>query len=242
MSRAPGRSYAMMVTGFVLRSLFTLLIIGICALLFWRVFISARVPAAYKRLAPNEVLASAYRENGNTLTIFTQDQSTTTKAENNYGYFSVPRFVFIEEADQVQVVFRYNNSTLEAVKTDLALENDLPRGEEIFDVSLVKITDLTPEDTSDNTDGSAALSSQRLAPTGEPVIKTTALYTYFLYTFDGVEIASDTLVIFMDIYYGSTPDYGTPALGTLRLFHHETPRTPVELTSKEKRSLADYGA
>lgn len=240
MARAPGRSYAMMVTGFVLRSLFSLLIIFICLLLGWRVFISNRLPFDFKRIHPNQTLANAYRENGEVLTLFTQGQATTTKAESNYGYFSIPRFVFIEEANQVQVVFRYNNSTLEAVQRDLGLAEEPPRGVEVFDVTLVTVTDLTPEDDSDNVDGSSALQKVRTAPTGEPMIETTLLYTYFLYTFDNVSTDDGVLAVFMDIYYGDTPDYATEALGTLRLYHYQSSRTPVELSGKERRALGAF--
>ena len=67
-------------------------------------------------------------------------------------------------------------------------------------------------------------------------VDTTALYTYFLYTFDGVDTGADVLAVYLDIYYGT--NYEGQALGTLRLYHYQTEREPVRLRSKERRALA----
>ena len=136
----------------------------------------------------------------------------------------------------MQVVFRYNNSTLEQIKEDLNLAEVPARGVEIFDVSLVTVRDTTPADASDNTDDSPNLAKERIAPSDKK-IDTTLLYTYILYTFDGVEIAPDTITAFFDIYYGASDD-SLPALGTLRLYHCESPNLPVELSRAERKALA----
>lgn len=232
----PQKSYALWIAGHCLRALATLLVFAICALVLWRVFISSRPPKEMKRLAVNDALTAAYAAHGDALELYTQEQASVTRGEQNYGYFGITRCVFIPQAKQVQVTFRYNNSTLEQIKEDLNLAEEPPRGVEIFDVSLVTVRDTTPEDKSDNTDDSANLAKDRVVPSDRR-IDTTLLYTYILYTFDGVEIQPATITAFFDIYYGE-PDYSQPALGTLRLYHCESPNLPVELTRAERKALA----
>ena len=164
--------------------------------------------------------------------------STHTRTDENYGYFAVPRFVFIPEAKQVQVIFRYNNSTLKYTAEKYGLAAHPPRGEEIFDVSLVEICDLTPDNKADNMDGSDTLGKTRVAPTSYTVT-TTSLYTYFCYTFDGVEVESDTVAVFFDIYYKGDLDYSKPAYGTLRLYHHGEIWQTVKLTARDRRALKE---
>jgi hypothetical protein len=231
----PQKSYALWIAGHCLRALATLLIFTVCALVLWRVFISGNPPKEMNQLAVNDALQAAYDVHGDALELYTQEQASVTRGEHNYGYFGITRCIFIPQADQVQITFRYNNSTLEEVQNDLNLPEEPPRGVEIFDVSLVTVCDTTPEDKSDNTDGSASLAQSRIAPTARR-IDTTLLYTYIHYTFDGVEITSDTITAFFDIYYGE-PDYTAPAMGTLRLYHYESVNLPVELTRAERKAL-----
>ena len=236
----PRKSYTLWIAGALLRVLVGCVILAIVLLLLWRVFLSGRLPKSMKSIAPNESLAAAYAEKGEALVLFDQVQGTVTRNEESYGYFGVPRFVFIPDAKQLQLVFRYNNSTLKAVARDLELAEALPRGEELFDVSLVLRRDLTPDDLTDNTDGSATISRERYHPT-LTAVDTTALYTYFLYTFEGVELTDDTIVGYIDIYYGLTPDYGESPMADLRLYHRDDPKRELQLTGKEEKALAAFG-
>lgn len=236
----PRKSFGLFLAGRILRSLFVLLICVISAALFWRVFISGKLPKEMRRVAPNEVLHASAAEHGGELSAFTQKQGTATRGENNYGYFSVPRFVILPEAGQIQVVFRYNNSTLRATKEDFALDTVPQKGVEVYDVSLLLLRDLTPEDKSDNTDGSDTIEKVRIAPTS-CTIATTGLYTYFLYTFDGISL-ENVPVIYFDIYFpnGEAVDYTKDPYGTLRLYHEESERINVSLSSAEKKAIAEF--
>ncbi len=236
----PRKSYYLWIAGKLLYGLFGLAILLMVLFLLWRVYFSDNIPKEMKGLSPNATLAGAYAEKGEGLLLQTQEQATVTKGTHNYGYFAVPQFVFIPEAEQVQVLFRYNNSTLEATKEDFNLAEEPPRGTEIYDASLLQITDLTPEDKTDNADGSETLGEVRIKPTSHTVT-TTSLYTYFLYTFDGVTVTDDTIVVYFDIYYGDTIDYGATPYGTLRLYHEESAWLDVELTSADKKALKNYG-
>lgn len=235
----PRKSYFWWIFGKALYGLLGLGILVMVIFLLWRVYFSGALPEEMERISPNGAIAAAYKEKGDALLLQTQEQSTHTRGENNYGYFAVPRFVFIPEANQVQVVFRYNNSTLEATQRDFSLGALPPRGEEIFDVSLLQITDLTPEDQADNVDGSAGLGEARIAPTSVTVT-TTSLYTYFLYTFDNVTVTDDTFVIYFDIYYKDALDYTAAPYGSLRLYHKDAEWRTVRLTGKDKKALEGF--
>ena len=235
----PRKSYRLWILGKVLYWLVGFAIFVMTAFLVWRVFFSGNVPGELEALQPNDALVTAYGEKGDGLILYTQEQSTHTRGEENYGYFAVPEFTYIPEAKQMQVLFRYNNSTLEATEEKYGLAEPLPRGEEVFDVSLVLVTDNTPEDTSDNADGSENLKKDRIAPTAHAV-SSTALYTYFVYVFDNVDIKDDIIAAFFDVYYKDDVDYEKAAFGTLRLYHCESEWIKVELTTKDKDAFLDY--
>ena len=232
----PRRSYALWLTGHAVRFVLWLLVTAVCAAMLWRVFLSNIPPAEMKRLSPNKTLAEAYEAHGEELTLYTQKQASVTKGEHNYGYFGVTRCVFVPEAEQLQLTFRYNNSTLKRVKEDFALAEVPERGVKIFDVTVVKVTDTTPDDASDNVDGSPNLKKERISPSSHQ-IDTTGLYTYILYTFDGVVMTDDTITAYLDIYYEGDIDYNKDAYGTLRLYHVQDPKLPVELSGKERKAL-----
>jgi hypothetical protein len=232
----PRRSYTLWLTGHAVRFVLWLLVTAVCAAVLWRVFLSNIPPAEMKRLSPNKALAEAYEAHGEELTLYTQKQATVTKSDHNYGYFGVTRCVFIPEAEQIQLTFRYNNSTLKHVKEDFALSDVPESGIKIFDVTVVKVIDATPDDASDNVDGNPNLKKERISPSSHQ-IDTTGLYTYVLYTFDGVVMTDDTLASYLDVYYEGDVDYEKGAYGTLRLYHADDPKLPVELSNKEKKAL-----
>lgn len=235
----PRKSYYFWIAGKVLYGLLGLGIFIMVAYLLWRIYFSDNIPRELEGLSPNAVLAQTYAERAEEMRLQTQEQENITRGEHNYGYFAVPQFVFIPEADQVQVLFRYNNSTLKATAKDFGLPEVPPRGEIVYDVSLLQIKDLTPEDLTDNKDGSEALDEQRIKPTSHTV-RTTALYTFILYTFDNVTVTDDTLVIYFDVYYGGAVDYEATAYGTLRLYHKESDWIDVELKKEDKEALEKY--
>ena len=236
----PRKSYYWWIAGKILYGLLGLAIFVMVAFLLWRVYFSGKIPKEVKGVVSNERLVALYAEKGEDIELLTQEQATVTKGEENYGYFSVPQFVYIPEISQVQVLFRYNNSTLKYTQRDFELAERPARGTEVFDVSLVTITDQTPDDPTDNKDGSESLAKTRTAPTSHTVT-TTALYTYFVYTFDDVTVKDDTLVLYFDIYYGEAVDYEATPYGTLRLYHFESEWLSRKLTKDEAKALSGEG-
>ena len=125
--------------------------------------------------------------------------------------------MFIPEAEQVQIVFRYNNSTIRHLQQDYQLSSLPEKSAHLFDVTLVKTTDLTPNDHTDDLDEST-LSSTRVQPTGELLRAETALYTYYRYVFDGVTVEDITDAVYIDIYYVDDIRYEDKPYGSLLIY------------------------
>ena len=235
------RSRAPRIIGRIFKLLALLLVVGVSCLVGWRVCASENYDLA-KGLKPNEALKSAYATHGNDLILQYQTQPSITRADKNYGYFSVVECVFIPQAKQVQLVVRYNNSTLEHLKADYGLAEVPDRTKDWYDVTLAITTDLTPENTADNI-LPETLQKQRIHATGEPIRENTKLYTYRRYTFDNVEIAADTIGVFVDInYLGDTNelgqiDYEKEAYGTLLIYEKGVKWEPYRLSREEKKLL-----
>ncbi len=220
--------------GRFLRFTVSLFIFSVCMLVIWRMC-SSGDPDAVKRMMANEKTRAAYQTYGSKLTLQYQNNPTITRGEHNAGYFSVTQYVFIPEAEQVQLVFRYNNSTLVHLKEDYNLPEVPPKEGKYFDVTVVKTTDLTPDDPTDNEDP-AKLAVTRYQPS-DCIRETTSLYTYYRYIFDGVLVEEDTVGVFTDIYYDQDIDYNRDAYGILLLYTRERPWIDYHLTAADKRIL-----
>ncbi len=220
----------------VLKTSFALLIFFVCFVLVLRMCTSGD-PESMSRLSINQQLKDAYAQHGDDLLLQYQNQTSITLGANNRGYFSVTQYVFIPEAKQVQLVFRYNNSTIQHLKEDYQL-SELPSKEaHLFDVTLVVTTDLTPDNREDNIEPST-LKSERYQPT-QSQRDTTALYTYYRYTFDNVLVEDLTVGVFADIYYVGDLNYEEPAYGTLCLYDDMSDWMTKKLTQAEIEALRE---
>lgn len=223
----------------VTKALFTLFIFSVCALILWRMC-SAQDPKKMNGLIINQPLAQAYAQHGDELVLQGQTQATITKAENNYGYFSVTQCIFIPQANQVQLVFRYNNSTLRHLQEDYQLEQVPSKDGTYYDVTVVRTTDLTPDIAEDNTD-IEQLNVCRYHAT-DVVRTTSSLYTYYRYVFDGVDIPENTIAFYADIYYLGDLDYDAKPYGTLLLYDSAEAWDLYPLPSSDKKTLRDAAA
>ena len=226
----PKSSYALWIGGHLLRFLFVLLIIGVCALLLWRVAFSQNPPDGFDGITGNDVLRAALAEHG-TLTVLEQDQVKYTEGEDNYAYFNLEYCYFFREADQVQLVLFYNNSVLERLAEDRGLSAVPPSGEEVFSLKLSQYVDVTPDDYVKANENDILTETKTLAPS-KCEVTSTSLYTFFRYTFDGVDPDTDTVVIYLDMCYEEE------SYGTLRLFHRESVSTERALSEKEREIIA----
>lgn len=218
----------------IIRSLFLLLILAVNVLLIWRMC-STGIPDGIRNLTLTPTLTEAYRESGKDLTFRYQEQNSITRAENNAGYFSVESAVFIPEAHQVQIVFRYNNSTLRHLMEDYGLEELPDKAETWFDVTVAATTDRTPDNREDNQDPEQLLLTRYHATSFTR--ETTTLYTYYRYVFDGVDVEPDTVGVFVDVYYKEDIDYERNAYGTLCIYDDESEWKSYRLTSADKKNL-----
>lgn len=225
--------------GRVVKFSILILILLVNGILIFRLC-SSGDPVTMQNLIINEPLKQAYAEHGDDLILQYQNQSTITRGEKNSGYFAVTQYVFIPEAEQVQLVFRYNNSTIKHLKTDYNLPDMPSKADELFDVSLVLTTDRTPEDPDDNLDPKN-LTVTRFHPTAATRdIDSNSLYTYYRFVFDGVKIAPDTVGVFADVYYEGDLDYEKDPYGTLCLYDNLSKWIADELTDADREALSKF--
>ena len=233
------RPRAPRVVGRILKTIAAAVIVTVCVLVGWRMCTSGD-PKQVKVVAANETLAEAYRNAGGDLNAYRQEQASITRAPDSYGYFSVTRCVFFPEAGQVQLVLRYNKSTLRHLAEDKGLDAVPPKDGTHFDVTLVRTTDRTPDNSTDNLDPDA-LDQTRFHATGDPVRVETSLYTYLRYTFDGVDVLPDTVGVFVDVYWLGDLDYTARPYGTLCLWDNASENIPYRLTRADREALEAFG-
>jgi len=238
MSRA---SRTLRLLGRAIKILFVIFIFSVIAFLVWRAFLSTKIPENIEALKPDAELIEAYIDDPTLEGMFRQEQRSITSTEKNYGYFSIERATFIPSANQVQILVRYNNSTLRATERDFALSEALTREGTPYDVTLVAVRDLTPENKDDNLTGEGESTEEiRLFPKSVDAESTT-FYNYRRYVFDFGELdmekmlADGTLIsVFTDIYYEGAINYTTEAYGTLCIYDYIT---SVEYISPEKDDI-----
>ncbi len=235
-------------SGRIIKFLFFLVIFGVIAILLWRMF-SSGDPDSMKVITPNDSLAIAYEQEGEDLYLFRQEQRSITSGEKNYGYFSVTDAIFIPSANQIQIVVRYNNSTLRSLTEDKGLPSVPDRSEDLFDVTLSVATDLTPdngEDNLGNTEGSVEFTRVHAASCTSDQKN---LYNYRRFVFDlgaaGLSLSELLdgkllLAVYADIYYKGDVNYDEPAYGTLCLYDYITEIEPCRLSKEDKAALKAY--
>ena len=222
----PKSSYTLWIAGHILRFLFVLLLIAMITVLLWRVAFSQDPPNGFDEISGNDTLRAALAEHGE-LTVLTQEgQVKYTEGDSNYAYFNLEYCYFFKEADQVQLVLFYNNSTLEHLYEDRCLESVPPRGEEVFSLVLTQYVDVTPDGYVKVNENDILTEAKTITPSNCE-ITTNSLYTFCRYTFDGVDLDTDTVVIYLDICYAGD------SYGTLRLYHAQSESQERALTDTE---------
>jgi hypothetical protein len=209
-------------------------IIGVIALLAWRIIDRGIDPKPVKTIMANDKLCEAYATQGKDLEIFYQEQNEYTQEEHNYGYFANGGTRIIPGAEQIQFVLRYNNSTLENTAKDKDLPAIPSRDEEVYDVTLTIMYDLTPENNEDN-DGKTpdAVRYERVLPTGDSLAYQKTLYNYRKFVFDGIKLDENVLAIYADVYYVGDKNYEETPYGTLLLYYYEDEKIAYKLTNAD---------
>lgn len=226
------------IIGRVIKFSFLVLILLVNGVLIFRLC-SSGDPATMNNLILNDALIDAYEKHGDDLILRYQNQSTITQGEKNRGYFSVTQYVFIPEAKQVQLVFRYNNSTIKALAQDYGLEQIPAKSEELFEVTLLATTDLTPDNREDNTDPKKLKMTRYTPSTATRDDTSNSLYTYYRYVFDGITVEPDTVGVFADVYYVKDVDYQKDPYGALCLYDDQSKWVGTKLTDEDVRALEE---
>ena len=225
--------------GKVVKFLFVCLVLTVFVFMGWRIF-STGAPDGIKTLIPNEKLSTAYAEKGEELYIFEQKYDDITRAERNSGYFAVPEAVFLPEIDQAQIIFRYNNSTLKHTAEDYSLPSIPSRDEDVYDVTVTVMYDLTPENKDDN-DGKTkdAVRFERFFASDMLSAKKT-LYNYRKFVFDGIVIDDSVIAVYADFYYVGDLDYDKTPYGSLLIYHEDEENIDYKLTRNDKAAIEAY--
>ena len=229
--------YKWRIAGFIFKALCTIIIAAIVILLLWRMIDNNNDPKDMDTVIPNSLLVDAYEKKGDSLNTYYQEQTRYTRGENNYGYFAITQSLIIDDIDQIQFVFRYNNSTLKYTKEDYSLDSIPSRDAEVYDVTVTVMYDLTPDDTTDN-DGKTAESVryERIFPSQMLSAKKT-LYNYRKFVFDGIEIDDSVIAVYADFYYVGDIDYDEKPYGSLLIYHYEEENISRKLTKNDVKAI-----
>ncbi len=251
---APPKPLVMRIIGITLKCAFWGIILLINVLVLWRIF-SSGDPEDMQVIAGNKALSDAYgqaAENGkldgfalyqpdhNDITDerATQDENNNITDPGNYGYFGITSSLVFPTAHQAQIVFRYNDSTLEHLAKDYALPAVPEKGGDYYNVTLRVLTDLTPDDKTDN-DKDECLKTTRIESTVAARAEKT-LYTYSRLIFDGLPDIEGIVAIYVDIYYVEDVNYDNEAYGTLCIWHEDAKTKTYELTRKDIAAIKEF--
>ena len=223
-----------------------ILVFGTIIFFLWRAFISTIVPAEVNGLAVNDEVHAAWlaaAEAGEELTYFTQSQNETTTAEHNYSYFTAKNVAFIEDANQIQLLFRYNNATIRSLVKDYDLPEVPDRAAELYEVTLYVAYDLTPDNPADNAGNDPeSVKFVRYYPTATESART-VMDNYRRLTFDGVDMnvtENPVLAVYLDVYYKEDVDYEKDPYGTLCIYDYLSEREYSSLGKDEVKALEEY--
>ena len=232
--------YSWRIAGFIFKAICSLFIAAVIALLLWRIIDNSTDTKKMNTIIPNEVLCTAYESADGKLAPFTQEQTRYTRGEKNSGYFAVTQSLFIPEANQLQFVFRYNNSTLKYTKRDYNLAEEPSRNEDVYDVTVLIMYDLTPENKDDN-DGKTpeAVRYERFYAS-DMISDQKTLYNYRKFVFDSIKLTDDVIAVYADIYYKGDLDYDEKPYGSLLLYYNGEKNIPKELTDSDKAAIDSF--
>lgn len=236
--------------GRLLKFLIICVVITVCVLLLWRVF-STGTPDSIEGLSPNSKLNAAYsaaQKKDKELYVFKQEYDILSRGSTE-GYFAVPESRFIPDANQAQIVFRYNNSTIKYLSEDKKLKSVPEREAELFDVSLVLYIGDKPKDESKEiSKEDSTVQAIRIKPSKGAIRENTSLYNFYKYTFDfenaSIPMSLNELLksekllsIHVEVYYKGDLDYTKRPYGALCIYDYRHLNKTVELTDDEKDAL-----
>lgn len=196
-------------TKIAVKALFVLLIIFVYGLLFVRMCSVDDIPDEFKNIYVTDELRALYGD-GNSDDIegkfIYQNLTKYNTDKDSYGYFSAASVMIVPQAGQVQVIMKYNISTLDHVKEDYGLSVSIDRNRtDTFEFSLVvkNANSAIVEDASETVDynGASNYTIDRIYPVKTEFL-TAGRHNYIRCVFDGAELDLDRLLgVFCDVNY-----------------------------------------
>jgi len=232
--------YKWRIAGFVFKAICILLIALVVVLLLWRIIDSNNDTRKMNTIIPNERLVNAYQEKNGELDIFTQEHTIFTRGDKNYGYFAITQSAIISDIDQIQLVFRYNNSTLKHTATDYKLEEVPSRDDEVYDVTLIIMYDLTPQNADDNDGKTPGTVKYERVFSSLSLSDQKTLYNYRKFVFDGIVIDDSVIAVYADFYYVGDIDYDEKPYGSLLVYHNTAEKIKCKLSSDDVSAIESF--
>lgn len=226
------------ILGKTVKYAFWAVIILINGLIFWLLF-SSGTSASMKKLDTDEQLRQIYASylsaSAEDVTPFAVYQSENTRRNitderedketgfpGNYGYFSLEKEIIMPYARRVQVVFRYNKSTLAALERDWGLGITPDPELDWYDVSLRIVKN----------DGETVRIPSLCV---QSEIKNR--YCYRKLVFKEIPDLDDVDEMYVDIYFVDAADYSSKPYGTLCIYDSEYKLREYKLTKSDLKAL-----
>ena len=212
----------------ILRSIFVLFVALVNGILLFRVF-TAGDPASMKTLGVDADTVAAYERalaEGRELEVYYQyydEMAAPVTGTERHVYFTLTRTRFLPDAEQVQIVLRYNNAMLE----NLAADYDLPaipaRDEQVFRIALAV----------HYADGREVLCREA----DEVRSETKLNYNYRQCFFNDLTIDESVGEVRVLIFYGTDSDTEEAAYCSFLIYDKESHNLAYELTRQDERAL-----
>ena len=123
------------IVSWVLKGICLLVIFGVIAIILVRIMMADYYPRSMKKLYPSRELIAAYEQNP-ALQMRRQDLRVSYD-DPNFSLFMASNQFYCPQTGEFQITLRYNESTLEEMQKDFALETVPAPDPSLFDFTLV---------------------------------------------------------------------------------------------------------
>lgn len=220
------------------------LVLFVYGLLFFRMCSLDSLPDNLNDLVITDGMKLAYQKDGGDGFIYQRKDLFNTD-KDTYGYFAVPSYVIVKGADEIQVVFRYNISTLEKVAEEFDLPEVPDRNTaDLFDLTLTlkhSVNDIKNTEEGEKTIDYDAPENHYLTLIKPDSVEffTDGKHNFVRCIFKNVGFdETNTLGVFLNVYYRDSVNYEETPYATVRLYHYTTTNKTYPLTKNDKKALA----
>lgn len=235
------------ILGYTIKYAFWAFVVTVIGLLFWRMF-STGIPKDMKTLWADAQLREAYaayladtnEEKApfaiqqayfmeRNITVAAEDEETGQK--DNYGYFAMVDQAIFPTAGQVQVIFRYNFSTLEHLNQDYNLGFSPDKDEDWYVVK-VRAMVYNNTDTKNVEDVHEAVADTETIDSGKKNV-----YCYRQLSAAGLPEFSSIQSIWVDVYYKNDVETAAVPYGSVQIYDDRSSNDAYKLDKNDKKAL-----